>query len=76
MKARKAQSPGMPRKIVGFHQDERFDWVADLACGHRQLVRHNPPFTSRHWVTSPEGRKEHIGRELPCSLCASASSSH
>ena len=27
----------MQRKIIGFHQDEAQNWVADLACGHKQL---------------------------------------
>jgi hypothetical protein len=27
------------RAIVGFHQDAEGDWVAKLACGHRQHVR-------------------------------------
>lgn len=31
---------------------------------HQPHVRHNPPWTSRHWVTTPEGRREHLGREL------------
>ncbi len=71
MKPMQAKASGPPRKIVGFHQDDRLDWVADLNCGHQQHVRHNPPWTSRHWVTTPQGRREHIGQELPCSLCAS-----
>jgi hypothetical protein len=54
----------IPRKIVDFHLDEFFDWVADLECGHQQHVRHNPPWTNRHWVTTPQGRLEHIGRNL------------
>jgi hypothetical protein len=74
MKPMRAKVSGTPRKIVGFHQDEVFDWVADLECGHQQHVRHNPPWTSRHWVTSAQGRLEHIGHELPCSLCAFDSS--
>lgn len=28
------------RRIVGFHQDEGGDWVAELSCMHRQHVRH------------------------------------
>ncbi len=72
MKPMKAKTPGIPRKIVGFHTDQSFDWVADLECGHQQHVRHNPPWTTRHWVTSPLGRAEHIGHELPCSLCTEA----
>jgi hypothetical protein len=69
MKPMPAKTAGIPRKIVGFHQDEFLDWVADLECGHQQHVRHNPPWTTRHWVTTPEGRSDHVGWDLPCSLC-------
>jgi hypothetical protein len=65
----KAQAVGLPRKIVDFHLGECCDWVADLECGHRQHVRHSPPWTIRHSVTTPEGRLEHIGYELPCLVC-------
>jgi hypothetical protein len=58
-----------PRKIVAFHQDENHDWIADLECGHTQHVRHNPPWTVRPWVITPEGRSAHIGRELNCVKC-------
>jgi len=57
------------RKIAGFHQDDAGDWVADLECGHTQYVRHNPPWQSRPWVTTPEGRASRIGTELPCAKC-------
>ena len=60
---------GTPRKIVDYHLDERFDWVAELECGHQQHVRHNPPWNTRHWVTSPQGRLEHVGQPLPCTAC-------
>ncbi|MGC1483351.1 MAG: DUF3565 domain-containing protein [Candidatus Acidiferrum sp.] len=60
---------GIRRKIVGFHLDERKDWVAELECGHQQHVRHNPPWTERVWVTTDEGRREHIGHELVCMAC-------
>jgi len=59
----------MKRKIIGFHQDEEFHWVADLECGHSQHVRHDPPLTSRPWVTTPEGRRDRIGAELECRKC-------
>ncbi len=68
MKPLQAQVAGTSRKIVDFHIDESFDWVAELACGHQQLVRHNPSWANRHWVTTPQGRLEHIGQELLCSL--------
>jgi len=59
------------RKIVGFHQDDLGDWVADLDCGHAQHLRHNPPWTSRPWVITPEGRAAHRGAALHCPVCAS-----
>ena len=74
MKPMQAKVAGTPRKIVDFHQDEFFDWVADLECGHQQHVRHNPPWSTRHWVTTPQGRLDEIGLELPCSLCATVAS--
>ena len=46
----------MLQKIIGFHQDELDDWVANLACGHTQHVRHNPPWQNRAWVIDPEER--------------------
>jgi len=62
--------PARPsRKIADFHQDDAGDWVADLECGHTQHVRHNPPWQSRPWVTTPEGRASRIGTELPCAKC-------
>jgi len=59
----------MQRKISGFHQDERGDWVAELECGHGQHVRHNPPWTNRPWVVTPEGRAQHLGQALQCKQC-------
>ena len=59
----------MKQKIVGFHQDEENHWVADLECGHKQHVRHEPPFFKREWVASPEKRESQIGIELNCSRC-------
>ena len=62
--------PAIERRIVGFHQDEHADWVADLECGHTQHVRHDPPWQSRPWVVSPEGRLSRIGTMLHCVTCA------
>jgi hypothetical protein len=59
----------LQRRIVGFHQDENSDWVAELACGHGQHVRHRPPWQLRPWVTSEEGRRTRIGVELDCVKC-------
>jgi hypothetical protein len=61
----------MQRKIVGFHQDEANDWVAELECGHNRHVRHRPPFDNRPWVVTEEGRTGFIGRELECKKCDS-----
>jgi len=65
----KSASAGTPRKIVGFHMNENRDWVADLDCGHQKLVRNDPPWTEHHWVTTAQGRNDHIGQELSCSAC-------
>ncbi len=59
----------MIRQIVTFVQDEESDWVAYLDCGHRQHVRHRPPFFERPWVVAKESRDEKIGSELDCVLC-------
>jgi hypothetical protein len=57
------------RAIVGFHTDEEGHWVAELACGHGQHVRHQPPWQVRPWVLTPEGRARFIGVELECPAC-------
>jgi hypothetical protein len=59
----------MQRKIVGYHLDEEQHWVAELECGHNQHVRHNPPWTNRPWVITPEGRNQMLGRILECRKC-------
>jgi hypothetical protein len=59
----------MKQAITGFHKDEEDDWVAQLACGHTQHVRHDPPWQLRPWVISKEGREEHLGRRLNCKKC-------
>ncbi len=59
----------MHRSIVGFYQDLEQHWVAKLECGHSQHTRHEPPFFPRPWVTTEEGRLEHIGQILNCVLC-------
>ena len=59
----------MRRAITGYHQDQEGHWVAELECGHAQHVRHDPPWQVRVWVTTSEGRAEHLGTELECLLC-------
>ena len=58
-----------PRPITGFYQDDQGDWIATLACGHTQHVRHNPPWQLRPWVLSEKGRAGMLGYPLPCRAC-------
>jgi hypothetical protein len=58
----------LKQRIIGFHQDEGV-WVADLACGHTQHVRHDPPWQIRVWVTTAEGREGFVGALLECGDC-------
>ena len=59
----------MKQPIVGFHLDDEGHWVAELACGHNQHTRHDPPWIQRPWVTTPEGRASVLGRLLDCRKC-------
>ena len=61
------------RTITGFHQDELGDWIAELACGHAQHVRHRPPFWLLPWVLTAEGRAGKLGTPLPCAACVEGS---
>jgi hypothetical protein len=54
----------MQQAIVGFHLDEENHWVAELACGHGQHVRHDPPWQNRPWVLTEQGRREKLGAML------------
>lgn len=57
------------RPIIGFDLDEAGDWRALLGCGHRQHVRHKPPFTNRPWVVTEDGRRSKLGSALNCVRC-------
>ena len=59
----------MQQAIISFHLDEEQHWVAGLACGHGQHVRHTPPWQNRPWVMTKQGRKEKIGILLDCKKC-------
>ena len=59
----------MEQPIIGYHQDEVGDWVADLACGHGQHIRHEPPLSNRPWVATKAGRNRFIGQMLTCKIC-------
>lgn len=60
----------MKQPITGYHKDDENHWVAQLACGHNQHVRHDPPWVNRPWVTAVEGRRSMLGFELDCKKCA------
>jgi tellurite methyltransferase len=57
------------RRIRAFVLDEDNDWIALLGCGHRQHVRHHPPFRDAPWVLDDQARDAHIGTSLDCPLC-------
>jgi hypothetical protein len=59
----------MERAMVGFTTDAAGHWVALLACGHRQHVRHDPPLVERPWVTTTAGRRGRLGQTLDCLKC-------
>jgi tellurite resistance-related uncharacterized protein len=59
----------MQRPIADFGVDQHGDPFACLSCGHRQHVRHNPPFTNRPWVTTEAGRRSKLGEMLDCVRC-------
>jgi hypothetical protein len=59
----------MERAIVGYHRDAEGHWVAQLACGHNQHVRHDPPWINRPWVATSEGRERMLGARLNCVKC-------
>ncbi|WP_083682150.1 DUF3565 domain-containing protein [Archangium sp. Cb G35] len=62
----------MKQPITGFHLDEENHQVADLACGHRQHMRHDPPWMERPWILTEEGRRSRLGIELECKRCDEA----
>lgn len=59
----------MQQPIIGYHQDDEKHWVAQLACGHNQHVRHDPPWTIREWVITEPGRRGMLGQHLECKKC-------
>jgi hypothetical protein len=59
----------MRQPIIAYHQDDEGHWVADLACGHSQHVRHDPPWQQRPWVVTEAGRATMLGTLLDCVRC-------
>jgi Protein of unknown function (DUF3565) len=64
------EAPGaildMTLGIIGYDQDDAQHWVAILACGHRQHLRHQPPWTNRPWVMTATGRERCLGARFDC----------
>ena len=64
-----------------YQTDRRFDELElDLAVhtlfgrltrreGGLTQVLYDPPYTHHHWVTTSQGRLQHIGQQLTCSAC-------
>ncbi|MCO5412992.1 DUF3565 domain-containing protein [Ralstonia mojiangensis] len=59
----------MKQAIVGFERDEEGHWVARLACGHGQHMRHDPPWQLRLWTETEAGRASKIGVVVECLKC-------
>lgn len=59
----------MKQIVTGFHRDDDGHWVAELACGHGQHMRHNPPWMVRPWVLTETGRATVLGMPLECRKC-------
>ena len=59
----------MHQPIAHYHQDDEGHWVAQLACGHNQHVRHDPPMMARPWVLTEVGRASMLGQTLVCKKC-------
>jgi hypothetical protein len=62
----------MTQGIIGDDQDDAQPWVAILACGHPQHLRHQLPWTDRPWVLTATGRERCLGSRLDCPLCDQA----
>lgn len=59
----------MQRVIAGFQKDEHGYWVAVLNCGHTRHVRHDPPWQTRVWAMTEEGRQQFLGTAMECKKC-------
>lgn len=59
--------------IIGYHRDDEGHWVAQLACGHNQHARHDPPLTHCQWVKNIAGRDSMLNFELGCQNCIEGS---
>lgn len=74
---RTRDTPADPKRYAAIrefeHDPTEDEWIALLECGHRQHVRHNPPWVNRAWIRTQQGRSRAIGQPLRCRLCEQAS---
>ncbi len=63
-----------PQSVTGFSRDDENHWLIHLDCGHRLHARHDPPWQSRPFVTSTEGRAALLGTGWACPYCNGTSS--
>ena len=59
----------MNRLIASYVRDDADDLVAVLDCGHRQHMRHRPPFINRPWTETESGREAMLGTAVNCPAC-------
>ncbi|MDG3557884.1 DUF3565 domain-containing protein [Acinetobacter bereziniae] len=48
---------------------EELLWLNSAHMGHRQHMRHLPPWQNRPWVMSAQGRQEKIATPIDCKQC-------
>ncbi|GJL83823.1 MAG: hypothetical protein DHS20C01_34570 [marine bacterium B5-7] len=56
--------------VSGFSQDSAGDYIIHLDCGHRQHVRHSPPWQERSFVIDGASRRARIGTTWDCPWCS------
>jgi tellurite methyltransferase len=61
----------MQRDALDFITDPEGEWMALLACGHTQHVRHRPPLVERPWTQTQAGRRQMVGTQFNCVKCVS-----
>ncbi|MDA9856827.1 DUF3565 domain-containing protein [Rubripirellula sp.] len=64
-----------PQRIIGSHRENVRHWGAQLACGHNQHVRHDPPLVHRPWTQTHNGGASMLGYLLDCEKCVEVSAS-
>ena len=55
--------------MTSIRLDDAGEWVAELDCGHRRHVRHDPPRVEHPWVLDERDRLAMIGSPIQCGDC-------